>query len=256
MVGKLLLNPGFGLSASSWVRWVLPCVSRAIFSLRYVLSYGILLLLLIIIIIIIIIIAQTRTLVRCEAIITQLVFEHSLRIRVKAETEKTKDERPATSPETPTTPVAESTHESTATATSTLEGDSEHSRGTTAISAGAYSTSEETVRASSSSVKSTSSRGSKRGKDKAKKVDEAPAGTSSASNLVGRINNLVTTDLGNIVDARDLMFVVVYIPLQILLCITFLYIILGWRCVSAFTLLKSRLNIGHIILLVHSSVWQ
>lgn len=49
-----------------------------------------------------------------------------------------------------------------------------------------------------------------------------------AHNLTGKINNLVTTDMGNIVDGRNFVFVLVAIPLQIILCITFLYALLGW----------------------------
>ncbi|KAF9455005.1 hypothetical protein P691DRAFT_813919 [Macrolepiota fuliginosa MF-IS2] len=165
----------------------------------------------------------TRTLVRCEAIITQLVFEHSLRIRVKAEADSTKEGQPLPSPEVPATPVSEGT----VTASTNPDSDLEHSRDITIVSTGA-SSSGETVRPSSSSVKSTSSKGSKKTKDGANKTSEPPAGTSNSSNLVGRINNLVTTDLGNITEARDLMLLVVYMPLQILLCTTFLYVILGW----------------------------
>ena len=49
------------------------------------------------------------------------------------------------------------------------------------------------------------------------------------SNLVGRINNLISTDLENITDGRDFLFVLVYTPLHIILCVGFLYKILGWR---------------------------
>jgi hypothetical protein len=124
------------------------------------------------------------------------------------------------------TPVAESFDESMS-STVTMPG--EDSRDSTAVST--QTSSEETTRASSPNAsKSTSSNGTK--KDKDKTTDGVSMGTSNASNLVGRINNLVTTDLGNIIDARDLMFVLVYIPLQIILCMTFLYLLLGWRCVD------------------------
>jgi hypothetical protein len=175
---------------------------------------------------------KTRTLVRAECLITQLVFEHSLRIRVKAETDP--NAPPESAPATPMTltpdqasingpppPREESSiggHEVDA---STTDVNTLHSR-------------DETLRASSSSVKSTTS---SKGKLKTKTTKEADKsskksdtkGHSSAENLVGKINNLVTTDLGNIVDSRDFLLVLVYIPLQITLCITFLYLVLGWR---------------------------
>ncbi|THU91650.1 ATP-binding cassette transporter [Dendrothele bispora CBS 962.96] len=52
--------------------------------------------------------------------------------------------------------------------------------------------------------------------------------SSHQANLVGKINNLVTTDLANVVAARDFLNFVVKIPIQIALCVVFLYIILGW----------------------------
>ena len=68
-----------------------------------------------------------------------------------------------------------------------------------------------------------------------------------AQNLIGKINNLVTADLGNIVAGRDFLTIsmlstsiliwvrcliiqqVLLIPLQISLCTIFLYEVLGWR---------------------------
>lgn len=51
-------------------------------------------------------------------------------------------------------------------------------------------------------------------------------------NLVGKINNLVSTDLNNIIDGRDFLMIAVACPIQIVICIAFLYIILGWRYVD------------------------
>ena len=60
------------------------------------------------------------------------------------------------------------------------------------------------------------------------KADEKPSDKAD-SNLVGKINNLVSTDLENIVEARDFFLLVFYVPVQMALCIVFLYMILGWR---------------------------
>ncbi|KAJ7284876.1 P-loop containing nucleoside triphosphate hydrolase protein [Mycena rebaudengoi] len=46
--------------------------------------------------------------------------------------------------------------------------------------------------------------------------------------LTGKINNLFTTDLGNIVDGRDFLYLALYMPLQIAACIWFLHSLLGW----------------------------
>ncbi|KAJ7489333.1 P-loop containing nucleoside triphosphate hydrolase protein [Mycena latifolia] len=91
----------------------------------------------------------TRTLVRVEAIITQLIFEHALRIRFKSETA-------APDPS---------------------------------------------------------------------KGDARPR---AGQNLVGKLNNLVTSDLQNITEAKDFMLLFVNLPIQLVLCIWFLYAVLGW----------------------------
>ena len=92
---------------------------------------------------------QTRTTIRAEAIITQLIYEHALRLR-----------------------------------TST-----------------------------GSTKKSTSE-------------DDAQPDTDS---FLGRLNTLVTTDLQNIINGRDFILILVYIPLNVVVGIAFLYSILGWR---------------------------
>jgi hypothetical protein len=92
-----------------------------------------------------------------------------------------------------------------------------------------------TLQASSSSTKSAVSKDSKE--------PTKPAAKAQGS-LTGRINNLVTTDLGsfvphahctaadfplgNITDSRDLLYLVIYIPLQIAISVWFLHSLLGW----------------------------
>ncbi|KAJ7814135.1 P-loop containing nucleoside triphosphate hydrolase protein [Mycena olivaceomarginata] len=154
----------------------------------------------------------TRTLVRCEAIVTQLVFEHALRIRVKAETAEKKSSSSGTS--TPADSEAPSPID---------QEDSSGDETLNSTDADALSR-DETLQASSSSIKSTTSSKAK-GKGKEEPADED---SSDGSNLVGKITNLVTTDLGNIVDSRDFLFLFLLIPLEIILCVVFLYQVLGW----------------------------
>jgi hypothetical protein len=120
---------------------------------------------------------KTRTLVRCEALITQLVFEHALRIRVKAETaEKTSSSGTSTPADTERPSPIE-------------QEDSNGSGDETLNSVDADTMSrDETLQASSSSIKSTTS---SKAKDKAKdkEVEEKP--TAASENLVGKITNLV-----------------------------------------------------------------
>ncbi|KAK0458994.1 uncharacterized protein EV420DRAFT_1541764 [Desarmillaria tabescens] len=162
----------------------------------------------------------TRCLVRCEGIVTQLVFEHALRIRMKAETRSSPtSSQPASDVSTPSpidsmAHVAESSSDTDATlhSRSPTEADADHSR-------------EETLQGGSPSIKSTddaTESTSKPSKDSSSSADD------EAKNLVGKINNLVTTDLANIADSRDFIRLLIFVPLQLILCVVFLYVILGW----------------------------
>ncbi|KAF7369381.1 ATP-binding cassette transporter [Mycena venus] len=155
----------------------------------------------------------TRTLVRCEAILTQLIFEHALRIRVKTETSdsETKPSSNGTS-----TPVRSETP-------SLIDHNDSSRDGTPNLTDADTVSRDEILHASSSSIKSTTSKG--KGKE-VKKTE--PEKSPSTSNLVGKITNLATTDLRNITEGRDFLFLSLYIPLTIALCIAFLYQVLGW----------------------------
>ena len=85
-----------------------------------------------------------------------------------------------------------------------------------------------TVESSSSTSDGDTAKNGKKGKDKYK---EEESKTEKGSNLVGKITNLVSTDLNNIVDGRDFPVLLISLPLQIVLCIVFLYKILGWSAI-------------------------
>lgn len=110
----------------------------------------------------------TGSLVRAQAIITQLVFEHSLRIRMKAET--------AASTPSPSTAVTPDTASLADTAVGTEGTEGGHSAEGT----------EQTLLPSSASVTSSTS-----GKGKGKAKDEDDDKKDKDGNLVGKINNLV-----------------------------------------------------------------
>ncbi|KAI0329604.1 multidrug resistance-associated ABC transporter [Cubamyces sp. BRFM 1775] len=153
----------------------------------------------------------TRMLVQTEAIITQLVFDHALRIRMKSD--------PSESPSASRVTTAIHTPDNASIA--------EVADGSRESSSGSNGSEDETVRASNAS---TTSAKAKKDKD-AKKADEkpgAPGDGPATGNLIGRINNLVTTDLNNLVDGRDFLFIVLYAPAQIIVSVVFLYAILGW----------------------------
>ncbi|EJD51854.1 hypothetical protein AURDEDRAFT_82731 [Auricularia subglabra TFB-10046 SS5] len=132
----------------------------------------------------------TRTLVRVEAIVTQLVFEHALKIRIPAEV--------------PTDSANQSPGNSASTSIS--EGDD----GVTCASSGDDRDAKPPAPATISDSASTGNR------------------DGAARDLIGRVNNLVTSDVSNITDARDILFLLLYCPLQVVICMSFLYAVLGW----------------------------
>ncbi|KDQ20385.1 hypothetical protein BOTBODRAFT_305749 [Botryobasidium botryosum FD-172 SS1] len=144
----------------------------------------------------------TRMLVRVECILTELIFEHALKIRMKADGDSGAKSGVSTTVSTPRTEPADLPTDGEAPAAAS-EG------GSTAVAS------------SNDSPKSATK------PPAAPAVGAKPAESDPSSNLVGRINNLMSTDLGNITDARDFLFVLTAV-LQIFISAAFLYIILGW----------------------------
>lgn len=188
--------------------------------------------------------------------LTQLLFEHALRIRVKAETTSSSSEgsvkdasvassssnsgssTPAAS--TPTLPAQEWTgtghEERDSSVASTLIAPNEDGSPTSSTrdSVGAK-TLVGSIKSKLRSRFSKDKNGKKSEPIKTAAKTREPAADSSEGgdgNLVGKLNNLVSTDLSNITDARDFIFLLIYVPLQVVLGITFLYVILGWRYVT------------------------
>ncbi|KIO07506.1 hypothetical protein M404DRAFT_24002 [Pisolithus tinctorius Marx 270] len=131
----------------------------------------------------------TRLIVRAECIITQLVFEHALRIRMKAEVPDT-DKGSADS--TVTTPDSASLSESATAVESSREGSPDEGRSTTTDVA---------TPVTNGKLQSEGKRGDTSGEKSA----------SSTENFVGKISNLITTDLGNITDGRDFLLSPMYL---------------------------------------------
>lgn len=170
---------------------------------------------------------NTKTLIQGEAILTHLIFEHSLRIRFKAEHS---DEKRGRVPEEDSL-IAVAVPE-----TIPVPTDGGENNGT-----GETSSSSESSKGSKSSRSSVSEAKSSGIKSKEKRAENA--------NLIGKLNNLITTDMRNILETRDFLMLckdvelqilrethsvkVLFVPLQISLCCAFLYRILGWRSVSS-----------------------
>ena len=139
---------------------------------------------------------QTRVSVRVQAIITELVFEHALRIRMKAETNDPVE----------TNEGGENAVVATPDTTSQIEGNRQD-KSSEGSQAGASAPVNSATSGSGTASPSPSASATDKGKSKA-----APENTSKtaaeetkpvtdkkkAKNLVGRINNLVTSDLSNL----------------------------------------------------------
>lgn len=191
----------------------------------------------------------TGTLVRMEGIITELVFEHALRIRMKAQIASDKSvSREASAVNTPDSASIADSDELT-------EGTTVNGEGSSASGSG-----DETLRQSSreSSVNGKLDKGIRKsvassisGKSsRSQKSDPHPVSSSSTDNLVGKLNNLVTTDLANIVEGRDFMLLGQYKSQAILMNIVLnmasscFCSLDGWHR-HLFPLSNSRLEVGN-----------
>uniref|UniRef100_A0A0W0F5R1 P-loop containing nucleoside triphosphate hydrolase protein n=1 Tax=Moniliophthora roreri TaxID=221103 RepID=A0A0W0F5R1_MONRR len=84
--------------------------------------------------------------------------------------------------------------------------------------------------------------------DKAAKDGKAEAPTDKTSNsLMGKLNNLVTTDLANVIAARDFLKVFVQMPIRVVLCIFFLYEVLGWSAFVGLAVIVACLPIPSLV---------
>ncbi|KAJ3015276.1 hypothetical protein NUW54_g1089 [Trametes sanguinea] len=178
----------------------------------------------------------TRLSVRTQAIITELVFEHALRIRVKADTPESSDIAESNSTTAVVTPdnasqlCTEGTRDG-----SSIDGENESGEASHSVTV-----------SSSTAVPPASN--AWKGKATSTPTDKSTAGTDAqglaasdtaksgidhkkdpGKHLVGRINNLVSSDLSNLENVGMwAIFLSIESPFQITLCIIFLYQILGW----------------------------
>jgi len=145
----------------------------------------------------------TRTLARVQAILTELIFEHGLRIRLKSEASGESSSSPGTGTQTP---VGEPSSSNASAIVDTS---------TTTLAEGSDGESSDVTK----------------GKAKAEPVkDKTPLEpTKKKDNLVGKINTLVTVDVDRIGDSKDFLLVLLAVPLELVTSMIFLYVVLGWR---------------------------
>jgi len=139
----------------------------------------------------------TRTLVRTEVLLTQLLFEHSLRIRLKAEASTDAKATPEVDVKLLRT-ESEASIVTVDTASVSTSGDISE----VALGSGSTRESSEvsTVAPSREPSKAGSDPKAKESKEKQKEDSKKSGG-----NLIGKINNLVTTDLNNLTSGRDFL---------------------------------------------------
>jgi len=197
----------------------------------------------------------TRTLVRTEVLLTQLVFEHSLRIRLKAEASTDAKATPEADAKLRT--ESEASIATADTASMSTSGDvSEVASGSGSARESSEVSTVAPSREPSKAGSDTTLKASTDSKAKESKEKQKDDSNKYGGNLIGKINNLVTTDLNNITAGRDFLMIstshflhfcdtragilivlVLYVPLQISLCLTFLYKVLGWSAFVGFAVM-------------------
>ncbi|PPQ77068.1 hypothetical protein CVT25_014881 [Psilocybe cyanescens] len=182
---------------------------------------------------------QTRVHVRVRALLTQLVFEHSLRIRMKAEAEELESSGSQSSPanaqsrtgseHTTNTLSSSSAANTPISEVEDVETDHEHDDVQSSRAASTVADS------SAGASPATPGDNGNPSDQKKKKAPEEIASTQPpkkpsghAENLIGKMNNLVTSDLIRITDGCDFLTVGLLVPMQMTFSILFLYQIFGW----------------------------
>ncbi|KAI0640442.1 P-loop containing nucleoside triphosphate hydrolase protein [Trametes meyenii] len=190
---------------------------------------------------------QSRFSVRVQAIITELVFEHSLRIRMKAETSS--DSSPD-DPSRNTTAVGTPENASDDGEADAVGGERPHSAMASTSTAVDSGSSDENPSQGKGKSKSTEGRKSPTDTKEEGKADAEKK--SGNKHLTGRINNLVTNDMTNLENLGIFtVFATVESPFQITLSIIFLYQILGWSALVGLAMMIITLPLpGYITKLI------
>ncbi|KAE9402019.1 P-loop containing nucleoside triphosphate hydrolase protein [Gymnopus androsaceus JB14] len=158
-----------------------------------------------------------RQAVQVEAILTEMVLEHALRMRLHADTAADKNTSDASALSSGAVTPAPDESLLLETDQQTLHSEAAPSE---------VDSSGSTLHASSSSQAATAAPVKDGGSTPT--TDSIPETKIETKNLTGKLNNLITSDVENITNGADALRLVVVVPLQVTLCIVFLYNILGW----------------------------
>ncbi|KZT60648.1 P-loop containing nucleoside triphosphate hydrolase protein, partial [Calocera cornea HHB12733] len=155
---------------------------------------------------------STQMMVQAESILTQVIFEHALRVRLTDDAMISASPAPASGTATAT----RSDEQSTSTP-GTLRAETPTLVGTN-TSGGGKATTASTAPSSPDD-------------DKGKNRSPGAASTNKAMHLSAKINNLFGTDIGNLIDGRNFLMLLIDIPVEAVLCVCFLWIILSWAAI-------------------------
>nr|XP_019050369.1 ATP-binding cassette transporter [Kwoniella bestiolae CBS 10118]OCF29299.1 ATP-binding cassette transporter [Kwoniella bestiolae CBS 10118] len=165
----------------------------------------------------------TRALVRSEALLTQLLFDHALRLRMKDAIEDEKKEE-TTANGAPEIRIEDVTEPAPG--------------GTEALLGDDVATNDDTEVGSSNGTNK---------KDDKEAAADAEAKKAKGQGLAGKINVLMAADVESVLEGRDLALVFVYTPIQLALCIYLLYRILSWSALVGMLTMVITLPIPGLI---------
>ncbi|QRW27528.1 ABC transporter transmembrane region [Rhizoctonia solani] len=157
---------------------------------------------------------KMNSVVRATGMITQLIFEHTLRIRMNAQAADEPSGK-TSEPEILTAGLTVDEEDPIVTTGS----DSGEPDGTNNVMDASNT---QTLIGSTSSAKVRIKEGTE---------GEIENKGNDSLNLIGRINNLMSTDLENVTGGSYFLFVLVYAPAQFIISVVFLYNILGWSAI-------------------------
>lgn len=152
----------------------------------------------------------TRIAVYMEAIFTQLILQHALRIRVVAEAKSV------------SSPAARS-----------IPGDNEGEGGSDSGGIATESTTMTTVSEATAILNAPESGLKDAGNGKAE-ATPTPNDQPTEKSLIGRMNNLISSDLQAIGKATEFLQIMIATPIIVFGTLAFLYAILGWSALAGF----------------------
>ncbi|WVQ88009.1 hypothetical protein IAS59_001740 [Cryptococcus gattii] len=161
----------------------------------------------------------TRSLVRSEALLTQLLFDHALRLRMKDQMDDNQEKE--------VDDMANGEGSAPLITVQNVEEVIGHAPGAPEEFRDRSDNETEEESIAHGSVGSVSDSNKDAAVDRKAAADEE-ARKSKGQGLAGKINVLMAADIESVIEGRDLALIFVYTPVQFVLCVVLLYRILSW----------------------------